>query len=829
MNDRMKMAAAFAAAMLVQLCAAEYDDYVKLTTSESPSTTASMAFNTSVHWQEPDGSTPTAPMPGKKYYVPSGKQMVTPYLAEHLVFGGDELAIAGTLVPFAKTGYGVTVTNLVFLPYGTYYFVAPNERYLRGTAYIQGTSSQPSRIHYGSSAGIMEYGVNLHGSSDAWLQIYGENGTMSDRRGFQFTGTNENYLGTVEVANNAYLAMGPWPMPAKVIVRSGGTLLGTARNNLAEPSRFVLREVDVEEGARIMLQQAKEAYGSLDSGDRGMLVATVGDLSLASGSRLDFGGGASTNGYLAVTNSLSVAGPVIVKSPVSFSQACSASLVRRHPLIKLAPEATGTLDLGNFAISNDPSQVYYSLPRSELVLEDDSHTLALDVTPVISMTYFASYFSKSNEFIDAYCVVGNITNYWWSDHEAPSPDKDYYIQNPSNDSAKYMPPGYMTFAGRSLLAYGISLTTYNLASTGCRFDDLSMIGGGTMIAGGSSVGFDIDGKITFLSNVAPTTFRSYGSRLLRIGAELAGTGTVHVTTYAPTARVSDMNSITEFKGINTNFTGKLYVTCPNANATGTAQPGSVPCEDYKVTLRISDGRNLGGAMPEFTYDAVKIDQMSVLKVLATTAFDAQNRGIFVQGMARFDIDSGATFTMSNTLTIAGLLRKEGEGTLALGGDLRFIDGAAATAPLATTNVLAVKAGAIKPLATNVLDGAALVFSEGGKLAFDVAPDALGMKEFGFVDRRWATPVARADGFTGKIPVVFDVTRSPAGPPLSSWELGLVTVADAASAESIAEMLKPVNPYAGNGFRTKIGVHENADGSATVCAVFSTSGACLIIR
>jgi hypothetical protein len=288
-----------------------------------------------------------------------------------------------------------------------------------------------------------------------------------------------------------------------------------------------------------------------------------------------------------------------------------------------------------------------------------------------------------------------------------------------------------------------------------------------------------------------------------------------------------MNSITELSGTNTSFSGKIKVTCPNAQST--SKDGFVPCEEYKVTLRISDGRSLGGAMPEFTYDAIKFDQMSVLNVKATTASDAQNRGIFVEGMARFDINSGATFTVSNVLTLAGLLRKEGEGTLALGGDLRFIDGDAATAPLSTTNVLAVKAGAVKPLATNVLDGAALVFSEGGKLAFDINPDAPGMKEFGFVGRRWATPVARADGFTGKIPVAFDVTRSPAGPPLSSWELGLVTVADAASAESIAEMLKPVNPYTGNGFRVKIEVRENADGSATVCAVFSTSGTCLIMR
>ncbi|MBR4652782.1 MAG: hypothetical protein IKO72_05420 [Kiritimatiellae bacterium] len=835
MNDKMKMVVVIAAVLFAQVCAAAFDDtgYVKHKITSDSLTGQPVSFDTPTDWIEPDGSEPTAPMPGKKYYVPSGAQMSAGCgLAEHLVFAGDELVIGGNLVPFTAMGYGATVTNLVFLPGGNYKCFAPNNRYLRGTAYIQGTSSSPMTLSCPSSAGIMEFGVNLHGDSSAWMQIF--KGSANDRRGFQFTGTNENYFGTIEVTANSHTALGPWPMPAKVIVRSGCSLIGSARNNTAEPSRFSIRALDLADGSTFYMQQAIDAYSKMDSSGRGMLRAEVGDLTLSSGSLLVYGGGHSTNAFFEVTNSLAVTGPVTVVNPVSFEQACNASFVQRRPLIKLAPDATGTLSESDFVISNVASRMKYGLPKSSLIVEngtDGSRTLALDVERVVTMEYQNTYSGGTNWFTEAYREISGLTKYWWNDHEAVSPDKDYYIPTPSEESLrnKYFPPGYSVFPGRSLIAENAYFWIGEIATTGCYFNDLIMVGGSITTCQNSGGEQHWDGKLTLYSESSTTTVKSYDSRKLIFRAELAGPGTLKISTYTPTRLLSSMNGITELAGINTNFTGKIYVTCPYAEPTGAGETGSVPNENQKVTLRISDGRNLGGARSEFTYDAVKLDQMSVLKVLATATLDAQNRGMFVQGMARFDIDSGAMFTVSNTLTLAGLLRKEGEGTLALGGDLRFIDGAVSTAPLATTNVLAVKAGAVKPLATNVLDGAALVFAEGGKLAFDINPDAPGMKEFGFVGRRWATPIARADGFTGRIPVAFDVTRSPAGPPLSSWELGLVTVADAASAESIAEMLQPVNPYTGNGFRVKIEVRENADGSATVCATFSPAGTCLIMR
>ena len=150
MNDKMKMVAAIAAVLFAQVCAAAFDDtgYVKHKIVADPlKTGVPVSFNTATNWIEPDGSEPTAPMPGKKYYVPSGADISAGCgLAEHLVFAGDELVIGGCLVPFTASGYGATVSNLVFLPGGRYKCFAPNNRYLRGTAYIQGTSSSPMTL-----------------------------------------------------------------------------------------------------------------------------------------------------------------------------------------------------------------------------------------------------------------------------------------------------------------------------------------------------------------------------------------------------------------------------------------------------------------------------------------------------------------------------------------------------------------------------------------------------------------------------------------------------------------------------------------------------------
>ena len=128
MNDRhgtMKLVAALAAVLLVQVCAADFAPTGYVThklNSDSLSAGAEVSFNSAVNWIEPDGSDPTAPMPGKKYYVPFGAQMsLGSNGSEHLVFAGDELVVGGDIVPYAASGYGATITNLVFLPGGRYY------------------------------------------------------------------------------------------------------------------------------------------------------------------------------------------------------------------------------------------------------------------------------------------------------------------------------------------------------------------------------------------------------------------------------------------------------------------------------------------------------------------------------------------------------------------------------------------------------------------------------------------------------------------------------------------------------------------------------------
>lgn len=192
----------------------------------------------------------------------------------------------------------------------------------------------------------------------------------------------------------------------------------------------------------------------------------------------------------------------------------------------------------------------------------------------------------------------------------------------------------------------------------------------------------------------------------------------------------------------------------------------------------------------------------------------------MQGNGQVEVTDGDTITFMNPLTMAGALLKKGPGTLALGGAMRFIDGEESTEPLAGTNVVTVKAGWIKPLATNALDGAALAFGTGTGIRLDVSPTADGLAERGFVNVKANGSVGLAAGATGKIMLAFD------GMPSGAVVLGVATLPARSDAEALCSLLQVVRP---KGFKGILSVVENDDGSATVKVALSQPGTAFVIR
>lgn len=264
-------------------------------------------------------------------------------------------------------------------------------------------------------------------------------------------------------------------------------------------------------------------------------------------------------------------------------------------------------------------------------------------------------------------------------------------------------------------------------------------------------------------------------------------------------------------GINTNWTGKLRVACQDF-------PGpsdNYRCDDDKwnVTLVIEDERNLGGKLGSFTYDAMMIRDMCVLAVTNdVTVSDGYNRGILVDYFARVKVPSGKTLALNRPITYNGLLRKEDEGTLAIGAAARFKDGQTATAPMANSNLLSVAAGFVKPTVKGALDGLAITFADGAGLELDAGT------EYGLYDEKSGGSVTGSG-----IPVRIN---PPTGAEKTPFSVGIVSADTKEAAETLFAKFSVQRPR-GYVFATE--TVENADGTWTVKAGCAPSGMVLIFR
>ena len=420
---------------------------------------------------------------------------------------------------------------------------------------------------------------------------------------------------------------------------------------------------------------------------------------------------------------------------------------------------------------------------------------------------------------------------FWTDDRAPHDDCDYVIRHGTALPCNAM-GFYDKFQGHSLTVMNIQLSTGNNSPLCAGFfaDDLRLQGATFQLWAGddsSATRARYHGLRTFrlggvLTAVDGTTeyFRPYGTKngqFLAIESEVRGGGTMVFT--CVNAATLNGYSYCEMTALNTNFTGKVTLTHPVYEKDSRA----IPDDDICTRLFASDGRNLGGPLSAFVYDALKIEQHSALIAYQSLALDQANRGVYVNGVGRIEVLEGLSATVANPLTLNGTLQKEGLGTLALGGKLRFgLNGDLAdeTAPTAGSNRIVVTGGALKPVSVDALDGAALEFESGATLDYEAQPPAAGMRTNGPTFKK-ATPFAAA--------VAVRIVNAAGADLPDEFDVALGTFADRAAADAAAAFLKvDAKPF--KGFRAWAPVvRENADGSATVVCAVKRTGFCLIFR
>ena len=773
----------FAAIAAIAVCASgayNIDDltdptkYVQLETSDN--TTFSSITN-GEHW-----STHEPPEAGLKYFVPSDKTISSPLVnGSHAKFEGDELIIAGNFMMLGHSDAYLEVPHFTMF-HGTTFDFAGNVR--AGRRYFGEMTVDPQRLGYQTDRNYIDVTLPTKGSSatitrlqDLDYDLVGPSGAViywgrlnrdtQLRVGLCWFGDNTRYFGKLMATGaNSVLGIGTSDMPGTV------QLL-----NQAHVARFTNRVNGVGmAGVPNVISKLVMADDTTIECAAGAPLTVTNELSLGSSINLAFGG---------------------VLTP----QSLAATPAKTNDVITLAAPATGTLDIETFKMSYDKLGPFPAIVDFSVVTDanNGSKTLRAVTREIVAFDRTAS-----------------VTQ---ADIEATEPGKDY-LYSPTTSKRNYASYTGDAFKGETLYLNNVdNFVSPNKTAEGIYAPNLYLAGSSAAhlysvdtfkvrgysayyVRGGSTLDPDYSG-----------TWKIRGSKLLFVESTVSGSADLRINSIYVGASKHEPGYI-EFTALNTNFTGRVITY----NA---VDPGRAPSESAMLAVFATDGRNLGGPLADFTYDALTLSGWCKLATVTNSiVLDQANRGVLVQGNGQVEVTDGDTVTFMNPLTMAGALLKKGPGTLALGGAMRFIDGEESTEPLAGTNVVTVKAGWIKPLATNALDGAALAFGTGTGIRLDVSPTADGLAERGFVNVKANGSVGLAAGATGKIMLAFD------GMPSESVALGVATLPARADAEALCSLLQIVRPQ---GCRGSLKVVDNADGTATVKVALSKAGTTFIIR
>lgn len=422
----------------------------------------------------------------------------------------------------------------------------------------------------------------------------------------------------------------------------------------------------------------------------------------------------------------------------------------------------------------------------------------------------------------------NVSN--WSDGQHPHPGADYVVglsgygnQLMTGDTtgAAVAASGACLFEGDSFTVLGGSLALCDVLRN--VFSNLTVLAGGTISAytPWEKPNYLCGNTLTLLpSSSAAVLLSTQNGAWLVVENELLGSANLDICRHS----IQTASGLIDLRAFNTNYTGRITVACGGWR-TGSGWEGTNMTK--QVTLRVRDARNLGGPLDSFVYDALRVRDCQILSFTNDVAFTEQTRGLFIDGCARIDVAGSKTLTLAQPLTFAGKMRKEGAGTLALGGTVAFTaDRLSDPDGLDGTNVLEMTAGALKPLSKTAADGLALTFANGTSLALDIAPSNADMAQYGLYNVKADAPVTLADGMS-TLPVTLNTDGIAEPAPV--YELALATVKDRTLATALKGQLSVTKPWPN--YVAELSLRDNPDdgNSCTVVARIRQAGMTIIFR
>ena len=276
------------------------------------------------------------------------------------------------------------------------------------------------------------------------------------------------------------------------------------------------------------------------------------------------------------------------------------------------------------------------------------------------------------------------------------------------------------------------------------FDDLRIEGSPSIW--GPSGTLVLGGKIT-LADDARLDVCTYNNKEISITSEIEGNGDIRIISQNGTDYVGGKY---ELYGLNSKWLGKIEVRARVPDKEN-RQPS---LSNYHSTLSITNVTNLGGALNEFTYDALKLMYYSKLQIDGKNLVlpKNSNRGILISSShGRINVpETSEMFTLNSSITLTKNVHfyKEGEGRLILGDSLRFLDKNGAfnnTSPDENCDYyIDIRGGAIAITHCDALNGAHIAFSNNTEMVMSIDIPEGDLKRYGMrcdkTDEAFATDV-----------------------------------------------------------------------------------------
>lgn len=648
------------------------------TTSKSGASTSSLLD--AAHWS--DGEAPSS---AKDYMIAGGNGRVAT-ISGDIVFGGKSLTLGdesnpGWLAP-SKTSSLTFGNDGLFIRKGgvvwqNFTYGSPK---VTGKVTVSAPASSPA-VFWSHWAQYSTYTLNfteLVGEAGCGIKFARQTDTANDSCALVLSGDWTGYNGDFIIDGNYAPQFNDIECPGALVLNGSGEKSALSGGGAEKTGSFKFRSIKLNSTLPV----------KLGVGETGNATMTTDALTV------------SGDGKVA----LSIIFGAVPRTQYPLQL---ADPPRKAVLVDLPAAAKPILE--TFALSIDvPSswtseEKAYARYRSCMAidLKEEADADRRKLVCVIPKCTYCTASGKNND------LLMDHPEYWEGVESGKGfePDTAYFVFGDSTIALTRAKE--IEFAGKTLCLMG------GYVSTGGKmtFDDLRIMPPVRLQYASSSHIHEFNGNITVYDRkdngvAAPIQLWSERNYAMTVNSRLHGKGQVLIDSPNWSAEEKQANRTVVFTGDNSGYAGKIAL----ANY----------ADGYKTTLKITDGKALGGVLDAFTHDAVKLRNRAVLEVGATTSLSEPTRGILAEsGSSICVLDEGDVFTVDSALTCTGTVTKSGNGVLALKKAVAKGD----------ESELFVSSGALQATVSDALQDIDVRFAAGACLRFDadVADGDIAMK------------------------------------------------------------------------------------------------------